>query len=202
MPPPWGADRANMDFPSYPEVAQMRRNYHQVLDHQAQMQREKEKRRIEEDTNLERATLTSLDTQPPFAEQELKALTARRERAIYNELVGVATRRQESERKTKDAAREDYKRWAAEAELEFANNWHVKREQDRKERMSLAAVWKTAADERKTREEKERQEALCAERESLQRLVRGMVPHRRQKRSKAECLKGEPCPGAAMITLL
>lgn len=193
LQPPWSAHRANADFPPYEEVALQRQRYLRMLDAQAKVQRDREKRRAEEEDQLERKTLTSLVLHPQGMHQHLRALSAQRARANHDELRAAAARRQESERQHRDTARQDYQRWADRVEVDLAQEWYAKRQEDRRKQMSLAAVWKASAEERRALEAKARKDTLLAEREAAERDGRGMVRRRPMKRSKEKCLRGEPC---------
>lgn len=183
---PWGAERANLDKPPWEQVKKHRQIYHKMLDDQMSSKSHVDKFRHEQERNMDRITKTSMMDGLDHTAKD--AAIAGMERAVYKELIATVEHRQRSEREQIDAERENGLRLASRAERQVAWQWHIKREEEKQSRLRMAQEWSTAAKQRRELEGIAKMRALREEREVVAQTCQGLVPDRRLRRSRQDCI--------------
>lgn len=186
VPPPWGPERANLDKPPWEQVLKRQQNYCKILDQQTADKTDQVKRHWEQEINMDHNTSTSLESAThTWGQQPIDAV---RERAIYREHLATVDHRERQKRERTEVARQDGVRIAEDADKHMAWSWHTRREEDKQEKQKMASCWKAAATQRRKMDEAAKQVALQEEQEALRRASEGMVPARRMRRPKEECI--------------
>lgn len=186
VPPPWGPERANEDRPPHEQVLQRRQHYCKMLDVQNADKSVQVRAKTAEERAVNRATLTSFETHNH--KWGSKAADANQERAIYRELLATVQYRKDRDKKMVEAEKEDGVRLIEETEKKMAWQWHVKREEEKQEKARLAKLWKAAAKNRRKEEAAQKAAVLREEKEVVERMNVGMVPDRRVRRPREECI--------------
>jgi hypothetical protein len=138
---------------------------------------------IQQEAELDRMTHTSLERNT----WEQRVTKGPNERAIFCELLATVDHRAQREREGKEAERQDAARMVEDTEKQIAWEWHLRREEEKQEKERLAALWKTAARDRKIAEEAKKAVVLQEEKDAVMQMNVGLVPVRRLRRSKEEC---------------
>lgn len=197
LPPPWGADRANSDIPPWEQVQQRRQKYCKMLDEQVLEKSRLKRYRCEQELKLDQDTETSLDTNNNS--RHFECANADRERAIYKELIATVGYRQRSERERKRSEQQNARMCEAQAELQIAWSWHVKREEEKQTKVRMAQEWSSVAQHRQHVREFAKTLALREEKDLIQRTNRGLVPRRRLRRGRQDCIASNHTPTRAHV---
>jgi len=160
-----------------------------MLDQQNADKSDQVRLKTQQESQIDRSTHTSLES----CHHKWGAETSdtSRERAIFHELLATVDYRAQREREGREAEKKDAVRMAEEVEKRMAWEWHVRREEDKQEKERLACLWKAAASDRRKIEEAKKEAALREEKEVIRRMNQGMVPARRLRRPKEECIASQ-----------
>lgn len=177
--PPWGAERANIDRPSWSQCLQQQRGYHQQLDEQVALNSELRRRRREEIKALEQRSAATLATSSHV--WGTQAFDKSGERQLFQELVTQIEQRRQSVRDKKKAETDGHSRRLAETERQISVYVERKKHQRIQEQQELQAALREAMDDKRSRREKERAEELRTERDHIHHLVIGQQQPRRMR---------------------
>jgi hypothetical protein len=184
--PPWGPDRANEDYPPWEQILKRQQNYRHMMEEQISDSVSVRKYRAEQESDVNRKTKTSLDTAHHSWGMEYPKSDL--ERATFRELLATVDNRKRAVQTRISLERQDELRCVDEKEREMVTQWYAKQAEAKQEKAHWASMWKAAAHERKKLEEAAKADALRKEKDFIKRTVQGMVPSRRIRRSKQECI--------------
>lgn len=184
--PPWGPERANLDRPPWEQVHEKKQHYCKILDQQTADKSYQTDLKTQQEKALDQTCRTSFESQ--HHRWGMQAADANRERAIYREHLATVHYRKKCEQERSEAEKQDGARLVEETERKLAWHFHVRREEEKQEKESLAAVWKAAAKDRRKLEEAQKAAVLKDEKETVKRMNEGMLPARRIRRPKEECI--------------
>lgn len=187
--PPWGPHRASMDRPPAERIISRQQRYCQMLDQQTADNSDQARIKTAQELQVNRTTNTSFETGHHKWGQETSDAT--RERAIFQELLATCDYRAKRERAGKEAERQDAVRMAEEMERQLAWQWHVRRAEDKQVKERLADVWFSAAKDKHKTLEAQKAAVLQEEKKVVEHNKQGMVPIRRIRRPKEECIAAQ-----------
>jgi hypothetical protein len=161
-----------------------------MLDQQNADKTDLTKLKSEQESWIDRTTHTSLESEHHRWGGHQNS-SGNRERAIFRELLATVDYRRKLERDGKEAERQDAQRMTAEVEKQMAWQWHLRREEDKQEKERLSVLWTTAAKDKRQVVEAEKAAALQEEKEVIQHMNQGLIPNRRLRRPKEECIAAQ-----------
>lgn len=197
VPPPWGADRANVDRLPDELIQQRHQKYSNMLDEQVLEKSRLRRTRCEQELEIDRNTTTSLDTANKSREKDCEI--ARQERAIYKELLATVDYRRRAAREKKLSEQHVDRICLSQAEHQVAWLWHVRKEEKKQEKVRLAQEWSSAAQHRQQAKELEKALALREEMAIVQEINRGTLPRRRLRRARQRCIATNRTPTKAHV---
>jgi hypothetical protein len=164
-----------------------RQNYCRLLDQQNIDKSKYVRLKTEQETMINKTTHTSLESDHHTWGRECTTDKGR-ERAIFGELVATVNYRKQREHEGRESEKRDAAHKHEETEKKMAWQWHVRREECKQEKKEWAAMWSEAAETKRKAEKARKAAELQEEKEQIQRVNMGMIPARRVRRPKEECI--------------
>lgn len=186
--PPWSGTRANHDYPPKDKVVERQMNYQRMLDKQVDKKAEAHRLQCERQKEIDSSTSRSLATSTH--EWGTEASYPSMEKAVYHELLATVEYKKHKDKSRKDAEHQDFLQWRTSHEQSAIEIYRSARLQEKQDKQELAAIWKSAAEEKRQREFQERQSNKDWEREAVSKLKEGMLPPRRMRKPPEEFVCG------------